>query len=378
MNPRSLPALTCSICCALSFGFPASAAEPALQFRWLQTDPKTADALLNAIKANKLSANAFGAKVDEQVKVGKITEVAGFNQKFVSGERFVLKPATGKIPLLMEAEATMNEAGIVDLRCVPEWTPKTPRGSGLLRLNASTMLAPQRWHLFGRWSDAKTDSLLLACVSGLVEPTPAPTAEARFARAAHPLIVIHLDAEWLETTAADLAKATQAPPASRAKALVWLRGRSTLIANATGTCRNAQKSLLEYLWGGKSDAELEAELDKNEDEDPKEPPPRPGVTFEWEPNIAADDKLPATITPATAIEEIVAKADQQILSQELSLRLLASYVPLKPRGNSPGTEFEFQGKLRPGVPEFVAAKTAPQKDQAVVVMVLTPWYEIIR
>lgn len=71
----------------------------------------------------------------------------------------------------------------------------------------------------------------------------------------------------------------------------------------------------------------------------------------------------------------MAKVNQQILSQELSLRLLANYVPLKPRSKSSGTEFGFQGKLRACVPELVAVKTAPQKNQPVVV-VLTHWYDI--
>jgi len=377
MNPRSLSALACSICCTLAVGLPAPvAAEPTIQFRLLQTDQKTAESLVNALKANNLAADAFGVKIDQLVKGGKITEVVAFNKKFASGVRFVLRPETGKIPLVMEAEATTSESGYVDLRCVPEWTPKTPRGSGLLRINTATTLSRQRWHLFGRWSDGKTDCLLLACASGLAEPIP--TADERIVRAVHPPIAIHLDAEWRETTVADLAKVAQAPPESRCKALVWLRGRSTLLSNVTGTCKSGQKSTIEYLWGGKSDSELEAELDKNPEKTNKEPPPRPGVTLEWEPNIVENDEVPDGLTPTTALVEIEAKMNQKILSQLLNLRLAATYVPLKPHGKAPGTEFTFQGKLQPGVPEFVAAKADPQKDQSVMVLVLTPWYDIIR
>jgi len=356
-----------------------AAADPTIRFRWLQTDLKTADTIIEAIKGNSVAADALGAKIDQQVKGGKITEVAAFNQKIVSGERFVLRPATGNIPLVVEAEATVAQDGTMDLRCVSEWTPKTPQGSGLLSINAATILSRQHWHLFGRWNDAKTDTLLLAFGDfKLVEPNPAAIAETRLARAAHPPVVIHLDAEWRETTADDLAKVAQAPPESRANALVWLRGRSKLLAGATGTAKSGQKSTIEYLWGGKTIAELKAEAAKRENQKPKEEPPRPGVTLEWEPNMTGSDKPLAGITPTTAIEEIEAKENRQILSQDLDLRLAATYVPLKPHGESPGSEFRFQGKLRPGVPELVAAKAAPQKDQPVVVLVLAPWYDIIR
>jgi len=73
-----------------------------------------------------------------------------------------------------------------------------------------------------------------------------------------------------------------------------------------------------------------------------------------------------------------AEENRQFLSQELSLRLHATYVPLNPQGKSPELVFDFSGTLRPGVPEVVAAKAAPEQDQPSVVLVLTPWYEIIR
>ena len=108
--------------------------DPAIRFRWLQTDPKTADAIVETLKANNLSADAFSANIDPQIKSGKITEVAAFDRKIISGERFVLRPPNDKLPLVMEAEATVGN-GYMDLRCVPEWTPTTLMGSGLLRCN---------------------------------------------------------------------------------------------------------------------------------------------------------------------------------------------------------------------------------------------------
>jgi hypothetical protein len=55
MNPRSLLFHTCAIGFTVAFWLQAPAAEPALQLRWLETDPKTGDSLLSAIKANPLS-----------------------------------------------------------------------------------------------------------------------------------------------------------------------------------------------------------------------------------------------------------------------------------------------------------------------------------
>ena len=352
-----------------------AASDPTIRFRWLQTDPKTADAIVETLKANNLSADALSAKIDPQVKAGKITEVAAFDRKIVSGERFVLKPADGKLPLVMEAEATVGN-GFMDLRCVPEWTPKTPRGSGLLRCNTATTLSRHHWYLFARWGEAKMDTLLLAC--GGSNPAKPSLPQNKWAIKGTP-IMVHLDAEWRESTAADLAKVAQTPPESRAKALVWLRGRSTLLASASGTCKSGQKSRHEHLWGGKSDAELEEESAKRADDDAKEPPPRPGVTFGWEPTIMASDQPLPTLPLTAPIDENVAKANEYILSQELSLRLDATYVPPKSRSKSQGAEFVFRGdKLQAGVPEFVAATAATQQGQPVVVLVITPWYDIIR
>ncbi len=347
-----------------------AASGPTLQFRWLQTDPKTADAIVDLIKANNLSADAFSAKIAPQIKSGKITEVAAFDRKIISGERFLLRPANGNLPLVIEAEATVGN-GYMDLRCVAECTPKTPMGSGLLRCNTATMLSRQHWYLFARWGDGKTDTLLLAC--GGSNPTKPAVPQVKSSIGGTP-VMIHLDAEWRETSAADLAKVLEAPPESRTKALAWLRGRSTLLASATGTCRSGQKSAHEHLWGGRSDADTNEQMERRADQDPKESLPRPGVVFEWEPTI-----MPADKQPSTAIQKTEAEENQQICSQELSLHLQASYMPLKSRSKSQGMEFVFRGnKLQAGVPEFVAATAAPPEGQPVVVVVLTPWYDIIR
>ena len=378
MNSHSIPILAFSICCTLALGLlEPAAAEPTLQFRWLQTDSKTADALVNAIKGNKLAVDVFGAKIDEQVRSGKITELAFINKKFISGERFVLSPKTGKMPLGIEAVASVRENGsLVDLRYVMEWTPKVPGGTGLLKMNSGMTISNRFYHLCGRWADARTGFLLLACASGLA--VPAPTPDGPLDRAGNPAIASHIDTEWRETTAADLAKVTQAPPESRAKALVWLRGRSTQIASTSGIGLLGEKSKLEYLWGGKSDMELAADIVKNPEKAAKEPPPRPGVTFQWEPNIIEDDKALGGITTTDSIEEIEAKVNHQILSQTLDLRFAATYVPIKARDESAEIQFEFWGKLSSGVMEFVSAKTPSKEPGPIVVLIFTPWYDIIR
>jgi len=360
------------------FATEASSA-PTLRFRWLQTDPKTADAIIETLKTNHLSADDFSAKIDPQIKNRKITEVAAFDRKIISGERFVLKPTNDKLPLVMEAEATVGDGGrYMDLRCVPEWIPKTSMGSGLLRCNTATTLSRNHWYLFARWGDSKTDTLLLACGGGS-NPTK-PAMEQDKLVFSHAPIVVHLDAEWRETNAADLAKVQEAPPENRAKALAWLRERSTLLASATSTSRSGQKSSNEHLWGGKSNAELSEEMDKHPNKDPKEQPPRPGVTFEWEPVINASDKPFPTFSRSAPIAENVAKVNESIRSQELSLRLSATYMPLKARSKSQGMQFVFPGnKLQAGVPVLVAATADSQQHQPMlVVLVITPWYDIIQ
>ncbi len=343
---------------------------PTIQFRWLQTDPKTADAIVDVIKARNLSAEAFSAKIAPQISNGKINEVASFDRKIISGRRFLLRPVAANLPLVMEAEATVSQDGLLmDLRCVPEWTPKSTRGSGLLRCNTALTLSRKHWSLFARWGDGKTDTLLLAC--GGSTPTK-PAEQSTKGPINGTPITVHLDAEWRETTADDLAKLAQTPPESRAKALAWLRGRSTLLASATGSCRSGQKSAHEHLWGGKSDAELKEEPNKRGNREAKEPPPRPGVIFEWEPTLMGGGKR------STTMQKTEAEKNQEILNQELNLRLRATYVPLNAKTKSQGMNYEFQGTLRPDVPEFVAAVAVPGQNQPVVVLVLAPWYEIIR
>jgi len=355
-----------------------TADEPSLQFRWLQTDPKTADAIVDLLKSNHLSVDAFSAKIDRQVKSGKITEVAAFERKIISGERFVLRSADGNLPLVMEAEATVGN-WVMDLRCVPEWTPKTPMGSGLLWSNTAMNLSRQHWQLLSRWGDAKMDTLLLACGgANSIQQESDTSKEAQINRAYKFAVTVHLDAEWREASAADLAKVAQAPPENRTKALVWLRGRSTLLASATATCRSGQRNRQKHLWGGKSDAELEAERNKRTNRDLKRPPPRPGVVIQWEPTIMASDKPLPRPALSASIEENVAKVNEFIHSAELSLRMNSTYVPINARSKSPAMEFEFQGNVRPGIPEFVAAKEDPQEGGPLVVMVITPWYDIIR
>jgi hypothetical protein len=347
-----------------------AAADPTIRFRWLQTDPKTADAIVDTLKANTMEADAFSAKIDPQIRSGKITEVASFDRKIISGERFLLRPVAANLPLVMEAEAAVSHDGLLmDLRCVPEWTPKTTRGTGLLRSSTALTICRQHWSLFARWGDGKADTLLLAC--GGSTPTQ-PAEQSTKGPINGTPITVHLDAEWRETSAEDLAKLAQAPPESRAKALAWLRGRSTLLANATGSCRSRQKSAHEHLWGGNSDVELKEESNKRGNREAKEPPPRPGVIFEWEPTLMGEGER------STAMQKTEAEKNQEILNQELNLRLRATYVPLNAKTKSQEMNYEFQGTLRSGVPEFVAAIPATGQNHPVVVLILNPWYEIIR
>ena len=124
--------------------------------------------------------------------------------------------------------------------------------------------------------------------------------------------------------------------------------------------------------------ELAADIVKNPEKAAKEPPPRPGVTFQWEPNIIEDDKALGGITTTDSIEEIEAKVNHQILSQTLDLRFAATYVPIKARDESAEIQFEFWGKLSSGVMEFVSAKTPSKEPGPIVVLIFTPWYDIIR
>lgn len=258
-----------------------AANDTTLQFRWLQTDSKTADAIVDLIKANNLSAAAFSAKIDPQVKGGKITEVTAFDRKIFSGERFVLRPANGNLALEIEAEAVVSEGGdLVNMICHSEWQPNNARGAVVFTSTISKILTTNHWGIISRWGDAKTDTLLLAnVISNNTKTTPATvTAIQSNDKSANIYVkinAVNFDAELLETSADNLAKAQDAQPSNRDKAYTWLRERSKLLAKATISAGGQQ----EHLWSEKSLAEL---------------PSAPGVTIEWKADTMAGDPLQST------------------------------------------------------------------------------------
>jgi|GEM_PF-7004244 len=258
----------------------ASAAnDPTLQLRWLQTDTKTADAIVDLIKANNLSAAAFSAKIDPQIKGGKITEVTAFERKIISGERFVLRPANGNLALEIEAEAVVGGDDLVDMRCHSEWQPNNARGAVVFMSTISKILTPH-WGIISRWGGAKTDTLLLANVisnNTKTIPVTATTIQSndKSGNIYVKINAVNFDVELLETSADNLAKAQDAQLSNRDKAYTWLREQSKLLAKATISARGRQ----EHLWSEKSLDELAS---------------APGVTIEWEADSMAADHLQST------------------------------------------------------------------------------------
>lgn len=190
---------------------PAAVTEdPTIRFRWLQTDPSIADAIVQMLKANDLSTDAFNAKINPQIKGGKITELAACEREIDTIRNFKLETAKhkGMQAIGMEAEATLLPGGLLDLRCNPYWVPNYPKPLGKLSCNSRSLLSSKHWSLYARWGDTRTHTLLLAC-GGSSNADAKPTT-ARAAQLAKALgsdgVVIHLDVEWRELAATHFAE----------------------------------------------------------------------------------------------------------------------------------------------------------------------------
>lgn len=378
LNGPVITAIACAVAFAAPLAYPAEPPAAQVHIRWLQTDPKTGDSLVRTVEEATVGAEALDAKISQLVKGAKITELAAFKEKAVANKTTQLKAAPGSAPLVVEMETDISGGGLTHLRYAAEWSPRTPKGVGLARINSCMTLSGARWHVLGRWNDTKADSILLARGVGGADTAKTGDADLQRQRAAYPPVGVHLTAEWMDVDMADLDKANQAPPETRAKALLWLRGRGTPLGSVSCAGMNAQRAILDHFWGGKTDEEMEKEAARNEDEDPKNPPPRPGFTLEWESNIDGGDKPSGSVTPTTPLEEVIKAVDRRILGAEISLAVRASYVPLKTKGKQIVWEYDHKGKQNNRAPELVLPESMPAKGSRVVVMLLTPSLDIVR
>lgn len=218
---------------------------------WLvQTDHKTGGFLEKAIEDGTMSASKIEEKLDSMIADRTVTELARFNQRFKpNGQRLKFekdrKPITvaDGVPMpggiSIEAEPNIGHSDLVDFRFALERTVEMEKNKiHTERTNTAMTIKGNQWEIFCHWGDEKQTTLMLGRFSG-VDPK-ADTAETR-------LLEVRYQSEirWCES--ADLKKFALSTPATRSKAITWLKDRSKPIATSGLRIRSGQMSTQDNL-----------------------------------------------------------------------------------------------------------------------------------
>ena len=211
----------------------AGQAASRLDAQWIRTDAKTGAFIRKALEEGQLDAASFTARLDELKRSGRVEELAAFQQE-VTGEspRFDLQKDADHVevaederyPVGIQLElAPSLRGGWADLSYQFRHAAKQGRN----RIDEASVqgvatIGPDRWELLGGWGDGESERLLLASVTGGDGELP-PGAAVR---------EVFLDCELREASGADLETFGRATPETRAKAVEWLRSRSSVLATA--------------------------------------------------------------------------------------------------------------------------------------------------
>ncbi len=208
----------------------ATVGKPLAYFRWIQTDPKTAEGIISAIAAKQLSAENLALSIDKAITQGRVTELARFAKEFHTGVAFDLSAgnepikagAQGKndTPIKLKIEISSEKAGFVSMRYSASRQSGKPASGQAAYQECSTtsFLRNSAWTVLQRWQNSRDASLLLArVVYNTPNPEPAPSDSHKSGSDSAELSVplLHLEVEMRETPRSSLdqiAKACQRSP----------------------------------------------------------------------------------------------------------------------------------------------------------------------
>ncbi|WP_227021457.1 hypothetical protein [Oceaniferula marina] len=205
------------------------------------------DALFKVVDEKKIASDAFDDRVSQLVKQRKLTELARFKCKLGFKTKNMEKPAGGirireineTIPMgiFLEAEATAMENGhAVHLRYSLDFREElNKRRYYSKNIMSATTITDRGWSVLHHWKNSSESTILLVRMQSSIKPTALETPEHDRA--------VHTDVELREVSPFDLAKFSKSTPATRAKALTWLRGRSRLLSGTTVTTHSGEKSV---------------------------------------------------------------------------------------------------------------------------------------
>lgn len=205
--------------------------------RLLRTDVKTAAAIRLAVDDPKIEAGTFTTRLDGMISAGRVETLASFQQPFEGSDSGSFKLTANEDSMLTESEDLIElgikldlnlrvDGGLVDATYVFSNMVKERKDRLATREGQQHGLAmePASWHLLQSWGDADSEDLLLARFTGVPGNESSSTGAIRETA---------YRCELREIKDADLATFGKSTPATREKAVAWLRDRSPLLACAT-------------------------------------------------------------------------------------------------------------------------------------------------
>lgn len=223
--------------------FPLVAGEPQGQFWILRAANETAAPLLEAVEGKKLPPAELASKITALIDGQKIQQLARFDQMLgeeiirrqnLSGEiRYPDSDEKIDLGVTLEAEVTLaGDSRRADIRFVTEIQEKKSRDVYYLkRVNSAHVLYGDRWELMDFWKNAKETTL---CLARIMDYPVATDAEVQ-----SPATLLQL--EVLEVQPEDVVQFRKSTPATREKAVAWLRGRSKLLAATIAKIKSGQR-----------------------------------------------------------------------------------------------------------------------------------------
>ncbi|MFC7338283.1 hypothetical protein ACFQY0_13900 [Haloferula chungangensis] len=312
-------------------------------FWFLRTNHTTAEALRKSISENTLPSDQFEQKIDSLIAQNTVTELAKFDgaledQKKVSHEKSTgeieIKEIEEVIPMGIRLDVAANisiKGPLIDLAYQASIQEKDKRlqWNKYEATSAATFIG-NRWHCIHYWRRADEVTLLLTRLSSIPEAEGITSSN---------VSTLHLNYELLSVSPADLAKFGKSTPATRSKAIIWLRGQAEVLDETRITCRSGEK--------GTHMHSLDVLTEDNDLWDTW----NLGSTVSIETNIAASG--------LTA-----------------NLVLEASWQDPKKSQPEPDYRFEVRKELKTGVTELIHPSSKPAKTDSEIIILITP--EIIK
>lgn len=228
-------------------------AQPEAEVWVLRMNHTTAEFVGKAVEEQKFTAAELEDRLGELVKKGTVTELGRFKQTFSpDGEKLAFSKDVGaaavadgeqmRTGLYLELEPVVGAMGLVALRL--DFDHPVSVGPNRLaedRVMSFALLEGDRWELLCASGTGEVTTLLLGRFTRVVKP------ERRSLQTQREVVC---RAELFLCEPDDLKTFGRSTPATRAKAIAWLRGRGDLAASGTVRLYSGQKVLWQnqLLW----------------------------------------------------------------------------------------------------------------------------------